>query len=190
MKRREQARQIALQALYQLDIRREDLSAEMVEFLRESTKDPEIYFFSRRLTEGAWGWRAEADRLIGQAAEHWRLERMAVLDRNIIRLAAYEISQCPDIPHRVAIDQAIELAKRFSSAESGSFVNGVLDRVLRTAKGEEAARASETAPAPEPAPETAPAPETSPVPAPADGPHDTTADDAPAAPAPAPADDD
>jgi len=140
MKRREQARQIALQALYQLDIRREDLSAEMVEFLRESTKDPEIYFFSRRLTEGAWGWRAEADRLIGQAAEHWRLERMAVLDRNILRLAAYEISQCPDIPHRVAIDQAIELAKRFSAAESAAFVNGVLDKILRLVKGEDAGK--------------------------------------------------
>jgi N utilization substance protein B len=140
MKRREQARQIALQALYQLDIRREDLSAEMVEFLRESTKDPEVYFFSRRLTEGAWGWRAEADRLIGQAAEHWRLERMAVLDRNILRLAAYEISQCPDIPHRVAIDQAIELAKRFSAAESAAFVNGVLDKILRLVKGEDAGK--------------------------------------------------
>ena len=140
MKRREQARQIALQALYQLDIRREDLSAEMVEFLRESTKDPEVYFFSRRLTEGAWGWRAEADRLIGQAAEHWRLERMAVLDRNILRLAAYEISQCPDVPHRVAIDQAIELAKRFSAAESAAFVNGVLDKILRLVKGEDAGK--------------------------------------------------
>ena len=140
MKRREQARQIALQALYQLDLRREDLSAEMVEFLRESTKDPEIYFFSRRLTEGAWGWRAEADRLIGQAAEHWRLERMAVLDRNILRLAAYEISQCPDIPYRVAIDQAIELAKRFSAAESAAFVNGVLDKILRLVKGEDAGK--------------------------------------------------
>jgi N utilization substance protein B len=140
MKRREQARQIALQALYQLDVRREDLSAEMVEFLRESTKDPEVYFFSRRLTEGAWGWRAEADRLIGQAAEHWRLERMAVLDRNILRLAAYEISQCPDIPYRVAIDQAIELAKRFSAAESAAFVNGVLDKILRLVKGEDAGK--------------------------------------------------
>jgi transcription antitermination factor NusB len=112
----------------------------MVEFLRESTKDPEVYFFSRRLTKGAWGWRAEADRLIGQAAEHWRLERMAVLDRNILRLAAYEISQCPDIPYRVAIDQAIELAKRFSAAESAAFVNGVLDKILRLVKGEDAGK--------------------------------------------------
>ena len=152
MKRREQARQIALQALYQLDVRREDLGPEIVEFLRESTKEPEVYFFARRLTEGTWAWREEADRLIREAAEHWRPERMAILDRNILRLAAYEISQCPDIPPRVAIDQAIELAKRFSSAESGAFVNGVLDKILRLVKGEEAAGA-EGAPSPAPTPE-------------------------------------
>jgi transcription antitermination factor NusB len=139
MKRREQARQIALQALYQLDVRKEDVGSDIVDFLRESTQEPEVYFFARRLVEGAWGWRIEADRLISEAAENWRLERMATLDRNILRLAAYEISQCPDIPPRVAIDQAIELAKRFSAAESGGFVNGILDRILRLIKGDEAA---------------------------------------------------
>jgi transcription antitermination factor NusB len=138
MKRREQARQIALQALYQMDVRREDVGPEVVEFIRESTRDAEVYLFARRLAEGAWAWKAEADRLIREAAEHWRIERMATLDRNILRLATYEISQCPDIPPRVAIDQAIELAKRFSAAESGAFVNGVLDRVLRLVKGENA----------------------------------------------------
>jgi len=160
MKRREQARQIALQALYQLDIRHEAVSPEIVEFLRESTKDPDVYFFARRLTEGAWGWREEADKVIGQAAEHWRIERMATLDRNILRLAAYEIAECPDIPPRVAIDQAIELAKRFSAAESGAFVNGVLDRVLRLVKGEDAAKEELKAPpaAEEPAKEEPDAP--------------------------------
>jgi transcription antitermination factor NusB len=141
MKRREQARQIALQALYQLDLRGEDFGPDAVEFLRSSTGDPEVYFFACRLTEGTWAWRAEADRLIAEAAEHWRIDRMAPLDRNILRLATWEICRCPDIPPRVAIDQAIELAKRFSSAESGAFVNGVLDRVLRNVKGDEAARA-------------------------------------------------
>jgi transcription antitermination factor NusB len=139
MKRREQSRQIALQALYQLDVRHEPLGPEIVEFLRESTQEPEVYFFARRLVEGVWGWRETADKLIGEAAENWRLERMAVLDRNILRLAAYEISECPDIPPRVAIDQAIELAKRFSAGESGAFVNGILDRILRLIKGDEMA---------------------------------------------------
>ncbi|KPJ72316.1 MAG: hypothetical protein AMK72_10400 [Planctomycetes bacterium SM23_25] len=149
MKRREQARQIALQALYQLDLRGEEFGPQVVAFLRESTRDPEVYFFARRLTEGAWPWHAQADRLIDQAAEHWRIERMAPIDRNILRLATWEICEAPDIPDRVAIDQAIELAKRFSAAESGAFVNGVLDRVLRLAKGEAGVPASRTAEEPQ-----------------------------------------
>jgi len=138
MKQREKGRQIALQALFQLDVRGQEFEADLVEFLRSSTTDPEVYFFARRLAEGAWGWRAEADRLINQAAEHWQVDRMATLDRNILRLATYEICQCPDTPDRVALDQAIELAKRFGSAESGAFVNGILDRILHTLKPETA----------------------------------------------------
>jgi N utilization substance protein B len=138
MKRREQARTIAIQALYQLDIRGEDFGPEMVEFIRESTKEPEVYFFARQLAEGAWQWRAEADKLIEQAAEHWRIDRMAILDRSILRMTTFELARCDDIPPRVAIDQAIELAKRFGAEESGSFVNGVLDKVLRLLKGEAA----------------------------------------------------
>ena len=159
MKRREQARQIALQALYQLDLRSEEVGPEVVAFLRESTRDPEVYFFARRLTEGAWPWRARADRLIDEAAEHWRIERMAPIDRNILRLATWEICEAPDIPDRVAIDQAIELAKRFSAAESGAFVNGVLDRVLRLAKGEGAVPASRTPEEPQAPDETPEHPE-------------------------------
>ncbi|MFO8012518.1 MAG: transcription antitermination factor NusB [Phycisphaerae bacterium] len=134
MKRRERARQMALQALYQLDVRGETVGAETVDFLRGSTRDPETYFFARRLAEGAWGWREEADRLIEAAAEHWRVARMAAVDRNILRLATWEICRAPDIPERVSIDQAIELAKAFSTAEAPGFVNGVLDRVLHLAR--------------------------------------------------------
>ena len=125
---------MALQALYQLDVRGEGLGPETVDFLRGSTRDPETYFFARRLAEGAWGWREEADRLIEEAAEHWRVGRMAAVDRNILRMATWEVCQAPDIPERVSIDQAIELAKGFSAAEAGAFVNGVLDRVLRLAR--------------------------------------------------------
>jgi transcription antitermination factor NusB len=148
MKQREFARRIALQALFQLDFRSEAFGPETVDFLRSSTKDPEVYFFARRLTEGAWAWRQDADLLIQQATEHWDVDRMAVLDRNILRLASWEIACCDDIPDRVAIDQAIELAKRFGSAESGSFVNGVLDHVLRIVQAKReagAAAAKETA---------------------------------------------
>jgi N utilization substance protein B len=123
-------------------LRNEEFGPECVEFLRSSTADPEVYFFARQLTEGTWQSRTETDDLLTRAAEHWRIERMAPIDRNILRLATYEICHCPDIPLRVAIDQAIELAKRFSSAEAGAFVNGVLDKVLRLAKGDAVADAT------------------------------------------------
>jgi N utilization substance protein B len=154
MKRRERGREIALQALYQLDLRQEEFGPAIVGFLRESTQDAEVYFFSRRLTEGAWAWRAQADRLVREAAEHWTPDRMAAIDRNILRLATYELAECPDIPRRVALDQAIELAKRFSSAESSAFVNGVLDHVLRIIEGEEPAAPVQDPPAAFPATET------------------------------------
>ena len=134
MKRRERARQIALQALYQMDVRGEAFGPETLDFVRGSTSDPEVYFFARRLAEGDWSWRHGADRLIGEAAEHWDVRRMAAIDRNILRLATWEICQAPDIPERVSIDQAIELAKTFSAAEAPGFVNGVLDRVLHLAR--------------------------------------------------------
>ncbi len=135
MKRREQARRIALQALYQLDLTSSDLGDDIVAFLRESTADPEIYFFARELTEGTWGWRGQADPIIDEAAEHWQVDRMAVLDRNVLRLATWELAHHPNVPERVALDQAIELAKTFSAAESSKFVNGVLDKVLKILKG-------------------------------------------------------
>jgi len=147
MKRRERARQIALQALYQMDVRDEAFGPGVLGFIRDSTADPEVYFFARRLVEGVAAWRTEADRLIEEAAEHWRIPRMPPVDRNILRLATWEICRAPDIPERVAIDQAIELAKMFSSAEAPAFVNGVLDRVLRLACERGLVAAAEEGPA-------------------------------------------
>lgn len=78
---------------------------------------------------GVWGRIGEIDALIGEAAEHWRVERMTLVDRNILRLGAYELSPGSDIPVAVAINEAVELGKRFGSEESGAFINGILDRI-------------------------------------------------------------
>ena len=72
------------------------------------------------------------DSLISQFAENWRLDRMAAIDRNILRIGAYEMLFCPEIPGRVAINEALELAKRYSTAQSSRFVNGILDRILQS----------------------------------------------------------
>ncbi|MCP2500280.1 MAG: transcription antitermination factor NusB [Deltaproteobacteria bacterium] len=78
---------------------------------------------------GVWGRIGEIDALIGKAAENWRVERMTLVDRNILRLGAYELSPASDIPVAVAINEAVELGKRFGSEESGAFINGILDRI-------------------------------------------------------------
>ncbi len=133
MSKREQGRVLAIQTLYQWDLRGEEFSDQADDFLSESTQDPEVYFFARELTFGTWQFREKADAWIRRAAAHWDMNRMAAVDRNVLRLAIYEMLGRSDIPARVAIDQAIELAKRFGAAESGAFVNGILDHVMREA---------------------------------------------------------
>ena len=95
--------------------------------------------FANQLFEGAVAQVEVMDKLLAQNAQHWRLERMAAIDRNILRLAVYEL-RYSDTPPKVVVDEALELAKKFSSAESAPFINGVLDALLkgeaRNAKGE------------------------------------------------------
>ncbi len=86
--------------------------------------------FAELLVQGVCLHRDEIDRWIGSASEHWRLDRMSVVDRNILRIAIYEMCYCQDIPPKVSINEAIDLAKRFSGRDSGPFINGVLDQVL------------------------------------------------------------
>lgn len=88
--------------------------------------------YARRLFRGTLQHRQEIDDLIRAQAEHWRLERMPVVDRNVLRLAVYELLYEQDVPRLVVVDEAIELAKRFGSEQSGSFVNGLLDGLLRS----------------------------------------------------------
>lgn len=88
--------------------------------------DPEYY---RETLAGVWAHREEIDALIGRVAENWRIGRMALVDRNILRLGAFEIGHSPDVPFAVAINEAVELGKRFGSEESGAFINGILDRI-------------------------------------------------------------
>jgi N utilization substance protein B len=82
-----------------------------------------------KLVEGVVANQEELDKLIRQHSEHWRLERMAAVDRNLLRLALYELLHVPEVPAKVVINEAVELAKKYGSEESGSFINGILDRV-------------------------------------------------------------
>ena len=129
MARRTRAREVALQVLYQDDLNPAHPSADEERFVSGRLQAPELIEFSGSLIAGVRRNRTELDHLLSQTADHWSLERMAVTDRNVLRLGAYEILYA-DTPGRVAINEAVELAKRFGSRQSAQFVNGILDRLL------------------------------------------------------------
>jgi N utilization substance protein B len=85
--------------------------------------------FAKRIVLGVMEHRQEIDRLIEGQSENWRLERMTLVDRNILRIALFELLRCDEIPPKVTLNEAIDLGKRFGSDESGSFINGILDRI-------------------------------------------------------------
>jgi N utilization substance protein B len=127
--RRSRARQVAFQVLFQDDLNPRVNPAHADALLRRRLRVRELVEFARELVAGVRRNRPEIDRVIEQTAEHWSLERMSATDRNVLRLGAYEILYS-DTPNRVAIDEAIELARRFGTAQSAAFVNGILDRLM------------------------------------------------------------
>jgi N utilization substance protein B len=130
MGRRRKAREVALQFLYQLDLQGEDdPTPHADEFWARHPVDPETRAFADALVQGTKRNQAKTDELLQQYAEHWDLERMSVVDRNILRLAGFELLWRADVPAKVAINEAIEIAKKFGTAESSRFINGVLDRI-------------------------------------------------------------
>ncbi len=130
-KDRSRSREMALQALYQADLTGDDCLAGIEATLREDGHPPEVVDYAFALARGVRGALAEIDGLLAAAAQHWSIHRMAAIDRNVLRLGIEELLRHPDVPPRVVINEAIEMAKRFSTASSGAFVNGVLDRVRR-----------------------------------------------------------
>ncbi len=103
------------------------------EFLREEERDVETRRFSKRLVVGTMEHRAEIDTVIQGVAQNWNISRMAVVDRNVLRLATHELLHCSDIPPKVAINEAIEIGKRYSTQNSGAFINGILDKIMNRA---------------------------------------------------------
>ena len=139
MKKRSRGREIALQALYQLDLRGEDQLDAVGEFLRQEESDREARAFAEKLLAGVHENRVEIDKVIQGVAQNWDIARMAVIDRNVLRLATWELLHCRDIPPKVAINEAIELGKRYSTQNSGAFINGILDKIKDLARSGAAA---------------------------------------------------
>ena len=123
-----------MQALCQLDVQGEDILAALHMFFRENTDDDYVVDLAGQWTRGAWEQHSLCDERISRAAEKWKLSRLSLVDRSILRLGVYQLLFCIDIPEKVSINEAIELAKKFSGAQSPRFVNGVLDAILRNKK--------------------------------------------------------
>lgn len=126
--------------LYQVDCNT-DVSKEAIhEQIRERlTDDPEMFEFAWSLYSGTMARRAEVDARITEVAQNWSIDRMAITDRNVLRLGAYELL-FTDVPHRVAINEALELSKTFGTKESSPFVNGVLDKLVPAEKRSQSPR--------------------------------------------------
>ncbi len=131
MDRRTKARELAMQALYQLDVQGQDALRSVEGFFRENTDDDLVFKMALDWTKGTWENLKQCDELIVSAAIKWQLARLSQVDRSILRLAVYQLKFCSDVPPKVVLNEAIELAKKFSSAQSPGFVNGVLDAILK-----------------------------------------------------------
>ncbi len=142
MAKRSRAREVALQLLFQYDFNPAIERTALESFVRDRLHDAMLEPYCLALYDGVTSHREEIDRRLSEAAENWRLARMAVVDRNVLRLGAFELLFAPDIPKRVAFDEAIELARRFGSKDSPGFVNGVLDQIRQAAEVQQKAEPS------------------------------------------------
>ena len=139
MKKRTRSRELALQFLYQVDLLGPGKLKDLTGFLQEQAEggDAETTRYARLLVEGTVDATPELDAEIQFVAQNWQVDRMAVIDRNVLRMAAFEILHCDEIPPKVAINEGIELGKRFSTQNSGAFINGILDKIKNRAAEEE-----------------------------------------------------
>jgi len=129
--KRTRARELAIQGLYQLDVQGSEVLEHLVEFFIENEPDDVARKLASDWTKGTWQNLQQCDELITESAIKWRLSRLSQVDKSILRLAVYQLQCCPDIPPKVVINEAIELAKKFSTDKSPAFVNGVLDAVSK-----------------------------------------------------------
>jgi N utilization substance protein B len=133
MTRRSRAREVALQLLFQHDLNPGVERAAIKAFVHDRLHNEDLEQFSLSLYDGVLTNGEQIDRQLSEAAQNWRLSRMAAVDRNVLRLGGFELLYTPDTPARVVLDEAIELGRRFGSANSPAFINGVLDRLRQDA---------------------------------------------------------
>ena len=128
---RRKAREAALQVLYQIEMTGSPAESAISLFWREHPAVEEVQKFAQELVEGTLRSQKEIDQLLERHSTHWRLSRMAVVDRNLLRMAIFELLYGRDVPVSVTLNEAIEIAKKFGTEESAPFINGVLDPLAK-----------------------------------------------------------
>lgn len=131
MGHRRLAREAALQILYQIELGQFPPAEAQRNFWVVHTTPPEVRTFAAQLIDGVIAERTRIDELLASHSAHWRVSRMAAVDRNILRIAVFELLCCDDVPMRVTINEAIEIGKKYGTIESGAFINGILDQVAK-----------------------------------------------------------
>lgn len=126
---RRASREIAMKLLYQLEIQKEDKDEQVKEVLDENAMADNDRKYVMDVVDGVTGHLAEIDKIIEQYAKGWKINRISKVDLSILRLSIYEISFMDDIPFNVSVNEAVELAKKYSGEDSGSFINGILGKV-------------------------------------------------------------
>ncbi|MFH0800332.1 MAG: transcription antitermination factor NusB [Pseudomonadota bacterium] len=126
---RRQARECALQMLYQLDMSASSTDEAIAHFWEANPAGEDVRLFANELVKGVASNVEGIDSLLAAHSTNWKLSRMAAVDKNILRMAAFEITRRTDIPPKVTINEAVEIAKKFGTADSGAFVNGILDNI-------------------------------------------------------------
>jgi transcription antitermination factor NusB len=132
MGKRRRSRELAIKVLFHLEFSGDDPATGFASICSNFGASEDVRPFSEELVAGVCGHLKEVDSLIGKASKNWRLERIAKVDRSILRLAVYELLYRDDIPPKVTINEAVDLGKKFGTEESGAFVNGILDKIYST----------------------------------------------------------
>jgi N utilization substance protein B len=131
MRIRSKAREVALHLLYQIDLAKEEYHQSFQKYIENNPQKQEVVDFSFSLLEGVMNNAAHIDSVIKKYVRNWEIDRMAVVDRNILRIACFELLFLEEVPPKVAINEAIELAKRFGDIDSPRFINGILDKIYK-----------------------------------------------------------
>ncbi len=141
---RRRARELAMQALFYMDMRGEDPEEMLDLYCRCFSPAKKAYPFFNKLVIGVLDAMGEIDGTIERFSSNWKISRMSCVDRNILRIAVYELIHCKEIPSKVSINEAIDVGKKFGTEESGAFINGILDSIRNVIEAEPVEKETET----------------------------------------------